>query len=227
MARPAQRLADVAEDQWGLITRQQAESVGVPSPTLARLTNDGLLERVDHGVYRIRGAIPTDQLSLRAAWLRLDPARRAWERLDDPDVALVSHASAASLYGVGDLRADVHEFTLPVRRQSRRTDVRLHLARVPDEERTILAGLPATRVGRMIADLLQDHVDPVAVAQIVEEVLRRDQESPGVVATQLGPMARRFGLRGPDGIGLLDHMLRLAGSRDRERLIGEARATPR
>jgi hypothetical protein len=227
MARPVQRLAEIAEDQWGLVTRQQAEGADVPSPTLARLTKDGLLERIDHGVYRVRGAVPADHLELRVAWLRLDPARPAWERLSDPAVALVSHASAAALYGVGDLRADVHEFTLPARRQTRRKDIRLHRGNVPEGDRLVLYGLPATRAGRMIADLLDDHVDPVAVAQIVDQVLQHVYDYPAVVEKHLRPYAQRFGLRDGDGLGALDHLLRLAESRDREVLVAEAQARPR
>jgi predicted transcriptional regulator of viral defense system len=114
-----QRLIEVAEDQWGLVTKRQAERVGVGWTSLSRLAHAGLLERVDRGVYRVRGAMEPDHLGLRAAWLQLDPETSAWKRFDDPTVALVSHSSAAALYGVGDLRADVHDFPIPVRRPSR------------------------------------------------------------------------------------------------------------
>jgi hypothetical protein len=224
MSRPIQRIAEVAEDQWGLVTRQQAEQAGVPWPTLSRLTKDGLLERVDRGVYRIRGADRPDHLSLRAAWLQLDSTVPAWRRLHDPNVAIVSHTSAAALYGVGDLRPDIHEFTLPVRRQSRRKDIRLHRGTFGDAEILVLHGLPATRAGRMIGDLLADHVDPVAVAQIISQVLTHVYDYPITVAEQLAPFAARFGLRPGDGVGTLDHMLRLAGSRERELLVAEAKS---
>lgn len=227
MPRPIQRIAEVAEDQWGLVTRQQAEQAGVPWPTLSRLTKDGILERVDRGVYRIRGADPPDHLSLRAAWLQLDPTVPAWRRLDDPEVAVVSHTSAAALYGVGDLRPDIHEFTLPVRRQSRRKDIRFHRGTFGDADVLILHGLPATRAGRMIDDLLTDHVDPVAVAQIVNQILTHVYDYPNAVAERLVPFAARFGLRSADGIGALDYMLRLAGSRERELLVAEAKGLAR
>src|ERR1700694_2356187 len=140
--RPLQRLHDIAEGQWGLVTLRQANDAGVGWRSVARLAEAGLIERVAHGGYRIRGGAEPDHLGLRAAWVQLDPGRAAWERLDDPDVAIVSHASAAALYGVGDLRADVHEFTLPGRRQTRRSDVRLHQGRVPTDRWILLRGLP-------------------------------------------------------------------------------------
>jgi hypothetical protein len=156
--------------------------------------------------------------------LALDPAVPARQRLDDPDVALVSHASAADLDGVGDLRADVHAFTLPVRRQSRRADVRLHRAHVPNKHRIALRGLPVTPAGWMIGDLLADHVDPESVARITAEVLDRVFDYPSVVAEQIAPFAARFGLPRGDGVGLLNELLTMAGYRDREWMIEQARA---
>jgi hypothetical protein len=223
MSSPLTRIRDVAEGQWGLVTLPQARAAGVAWRSLSRLVEGGLLERVAHGVYRVRGAAEPDHLGLRAAWLQLDAARPAWERLDDPGVAVVSHASAAALYGVGDLRADVHEFTLPRRRQTRRGDVRIHRGRVPPERRVLLGGLPATRAAWMIGGLLADHVDPDGVARITAEVLERVFDYPRDVAGALAPHAHRFGCRRGDGLALLDELLRRAGSRERETLLAEAR----
>lgn len=227
MARPLKRLFDVAEEQWGLCTRQQAEQAGVGASSLARLTRDGLLERVAHGVYRIRGAAELDHLELRAAWLQLDPGTPAWVRVRLPDVALVSHASAASLYGVGDLRADVHEFTLPTRRQTRRADVRLHRRQVPDAQRLLLHGLPTTIAGRMIADLLDDHVEQASVAQITAEVVHRVLDYPSAIAECIAPSAVRYGFRRGDGVALLDHLLMLADYSDRAEMVSLARGDER
>src|SRR5690348_5082281 len=102
------RLADLAESQWVLITRQEADKLGIPRRTLDRLASN--LERVARGVYRIVGAPPADHLELRAAWLQLAPEVPASRRTDDQGV--ISHRSAASFYGIGDLPADRHEFTV-------------------------------------------------------------------------------------------------------------------
>ena len=67
------RIARIAEDQWGLITRRQAEGAGISQATLQRLAKTGILDRVAHGVYRLTGAPPPDYLDLRAAWLQLAP----------------------------------------------------------------------------------------------------------------------------------------------------------
>lgn len=111
----------MAQDQWGLFTRQQAMQLGLAWSTLARMTRHGTVERYGHGVYRLHGAPEAGHLALRAAWPELSPAAPAWERT--VDVGVVSHRSAAAVYGLGDLPDDVHEFTLPIRRQTRRRDV--------------------------------------------------------------------------------------------------------
>jgi len=76
----------------------------------------------------------------------------------------------------------------------------------------------------MVADLLADHVDPSAVARIVDEVLTHVYDYPRAVAEKIAPYASRFGLRPGDGYALLDHMLQLAGSPRREVLLHEAQA---
>lgn len=212
MARPAQRLFNIAEEQWGLITRAQAHAENVGPSSFARLIDDGRLERVAHGVYRVRGAGEMDHLALRAAWIQLDPRKPAWLRLSDLRGPVVSHSSAADLYGAGDLRPDVHEFTLHTRRQTRRADVRLHRGIVPADDRTTRLGLPVTRPARTIADLLGDHVDPTAVAQIAQEVIERGEEDPAAIAERVAPYAARFRFQSGDGAALLDHLRVLVGS---------------
>jgi len=219
MPRPLQRIAQVSEDQWGLVTRSQAQSAGVGWTSLSQLTRDGRLERVAHGVYRVRGSGEPDHQALRAAWLQLEPAVPAWQRLDDPDVAVVTHGSAAAMYGVGDVLGDVHEFTVPVRHQSRRRDVRFHRGRIPRDRWQLRGGLPVQRAAWMIGDLLADHVEPMTVAEITAEVLDRGHDDPHVVAEGIGPQAGRFGLPRGDGVALLDHLLHLANHPHRAELV--------
>jgi hypothetical protein len=118
----------------------------------------------------------------------------------------------------------VHEFTLPVRRQTRRAELRLHRGHVPEEHRLVLRGLPVTRAGWMIGDLLGDHVDPESVARITAEMVDRVLDYPSVIVERIGPFAARFGLPPGDGVALLDELLTLAGYRDRETMLQEARS---
>lgn len=217
------RLAEVAEDQWGLLTRRQAERAGVSRATLERLTAEGsVLERVARGVYRLTGAPVPDHLELRAAWLQLAPKVPAWERTLEEGV--VSHRSAAALYGLSHLPADRHELTVPTRRQSRRPDVRFHVRRLEPRECIELRGMPVTRPSRIASDLLFDREDPEAVAHLVADAIRGVYDYPGTFADALAPHSAQFGLRRRDGLALLRWLLDLVGDRDAPRWMGEARA---
>jgi hypothetical protein len=136
----------------------------------------------------------------------------------------VSHRSAAAIYGIGHLPADIHEFTLPVRRQVRRPDVCIHRRNLDEVEWIILRGLPVTRPSRIAADLLVDREDPEAVAQIVADALRRAFDYAGTFVETLAPHAARFGLRRGDGVAVLRWLLDLVGDPETERWMEDARA---
>jgi Transcriptional regulator, AbiEi antitoxin len=201
----ARLAAEVAEDQWGLATRSQALAAGVPRATFARLVAAGALVRVAHGVYRIAGGPDPGHLDLRAAWLQLDPSMPAWQRVRSDGVAVVSHRSAAEMYGLGDLIADIHEFSVPKRTQTRRRDVRLYLREVPPGDRDVVEGLPVTRAHRIVADLLAGYEDGSAVATIAVEAVRRGLTTPGQIAASVAPLARRYHV--DDGAALADQLL--------------------
>jgi hypothetical protein len=216
------RLQDLTQDQWGLVTRRQLTARGIGETTLERLSSrGGVLERVAWGVYRLAAAPVPDHMDLRAAWLQLAPATPAWDRTADQGV--VSHRSAASVYGLSHLPADRHEFTLPRRKQSGRSDVRIHVRGLADGQWIALRGLPVTRPSTIASDLLWDHEDPEAVARLVADAIRPVYDYPGAFADQLAPHASRFGLRRGDGLGLLRWLLELTGDPDVERWMAEAR----
>jgi len=211
-------VVSTADEQWGLVTKPQAEATGLAWSTLARQVRNGVLERVAHGVYRIRGAGFVDHLELRAAWLQLNPSVPAWER--EPADGVVSHRSAAALYGIGHLPADVHEFTLPHRKQTRRTDVRLHRGNVDDS--LTHHGLPVTRPHRIAADLLGEREDAGAVAQLIADALRARFDYPDLIARAIAPHAAAYGLHRDDGLALLDWLLSLSGDPNRHSWLAEA-----
>ena len=216
------RLSELAQDQWGLVTRRQAEEAGVSRATLQRLTDNKVLERVARGVYRLPGAPDPDHLDLRAAWLQLAPDIPAWRRTADDGI--ISHRSAAALYGLGHLPADRHEFTVSGRRQSRRPDVRIHHRQLTESEWISLRGLPVTRPSRIAADLLAEREDPAAVAHLIADAIRPVYDYPGTFADALAPYSAQFGLRRGDGLALLRWLLDLVGDPETARWMEEARA---
>ncbi len=223
---PVHRLGELTQDQWGLVTRRQLEDAGFASTTVERLTAPGgVLERVSWGVYQLAGAPVPDHLELRAAWLQLAPGLRAWERT--PDQGVVSHRSAAVLYGLGHLPADQHEFTVPARRQTRNPDVRIHVRHLGQGEWVSLSGILLTTPPRIASDLIRSREDPEAVAQVVADALRHRYASPGDLAIALAPNAAAYNFRRGDGTALLEWLLDLAGDTDRSKWISQARAQDR
>lgn len=216
------RLSAIAEDQWGLVTRRQAELAGVSPATLQRLASEDILQRVAQGVYQLAGSPAPEHRALKAAWLQLAPETPAWERT--PEQGVISHRSAAAVYGLSHLPADRHDFTLPTRRQSRRSDVRLHQRPLRQGEWISLSGLPVTRPARIAADLLDDKEDPEAVAHVVADALRAVYDYPGIIAEAVARHAARFGLRRGDGLALLGWLLDLVGDSNTPRWLQEARA---
>lgn len=216
------RLAPIAEEQWGFVTRRQAEKAGVSPATFKRLIRDGVLERTRSAVYRLAGAPLPDHVELRSAWLQLAPETPVWERR--PEQGIASHRSAAAMYGIGHLPADVHEFILPVRRQVRQPDVRIHRGRLRDNEWIILRGLPITRPSRIASDLLVVHEDPEAVGRVVADALRGVYDYAGTFADTLAPHAAQLGLRRGDGVAVLRWLLDLVGDPETTRWMEDTHA---
>jgi hypothetical protein len=221
-ASSVRRLADLTQDQWGLVTRRQLEDAGFAPTTIERLTAPGgVLERVSWGVYQLAAAPIPDHRDLRGAWLQLAPRLHAWERA--PEQGVVSHRSAAALYGLGHLGADQHEFTVPARRQTRRPDVRIHVRPLHDGEWASQGGLLVTRPQRTAADLLRSREDPEAVAQVITDALRHGYTSPGEFAAALAPGAAAHGFRRGDGMSVLQWLLDLTRDPDSSRWMNRAR----
>jgi hypothetical protein len=192
--------------------------------TLARLAKHGVAERVAHGVYRLRGAPVDEPPGLRAAWLQLAPDTMAWNRT--PEQGVLCRWSAAAIYGLGYRSADIHQFSVPARRQTRRADVRLHRSILSDHDCARVGGLPATRPSRIAADLLEDGEAPEAVARVVAEALREAKDCEREVAGAIAPHAVRFGFAEHDGQSLLQWLLCLTQKPQRLHPFPDADGAP-
>lgn len=177
----------------------------------AGLAAKGDLRRLTHGVYRLTGTPPGPHDDLRAAWIALDPKLTAAERIAAGPTEVVSHRSAAAFHELGDLDADVLEFTASVRRQTRRNDVRIHRGTLNDDDWTLANGLPVTTLVRTIKDLAHDHVDLGYLAGVVRDALVQRGLAVGQVVTALGPYALAYGVEAGDGSRLVDILLQEAG----------------
>jgi hypothetical protein len=206
------QLAELSAPQWGMVTTAQAAILGVERLDLSRLFEAGHLERLAYGVYRDAGAPSAEFESLRAAWLAADPSLTAEQRLRHlPGGVVVMGESAASLHGVGDLPADRHEFSTPVRRQSQRSEVSYRKRRLEPGDVTIAHGLPVTTIERTVADLVEARTDLSLVADVLRDAAQTRRLDTNRLTELLGPLAARNGLRKGDGGAVLGRLTALAG----------------
>ncbi|GAB3313790.1 hypothetical protein GCM10027451_27960 [Geodermatophilus aquaeductus] len=214
-------LSDLASEQWGLLTSSQARQVGVTTQQLARLTHQGALDRLRHGVYRLAGAPADRRTELKAAWLSLAPELSVHERLSDPGVAVVSFQSAADLHALGDLEADTFNFSLAERKQTRDAQIRLHRRHLTPEEWTVIDGLPVTTVPVTVGDLAHAGVDGGHLAGVVRDAVLTQHADVDQIVTVLNPVAHRYGAQPGHGYQLLQQLLQQAGVPRSTRAVGQ------
>lgn len=210
MVMKERELAEISADQWGLVTAAQARMAGITAQNMSQMAKAGDLVRLAHGIYRLAGNPIDRHEDLRAAWLALDPSRTAADRITEQDVDMVSHRSAALVLELGDLAADVMEFTVPQRRQTRRTDVRLHRGATQGDW-ALTDGLPVATPLRIIADLAAAGIDRGHLATVVRDAILKYDIPTDAVAGVLARYARRYGGTTGNGSGLLTVLLREAG----------------
>ncbi len=207
-------VADLAGEQWGLVTTAQVSAVGISGPTMARLARDGVLLRIEHGVYKINGSGYDPRDELRAAWLMLNPKLTASQRISgQPIDAVISHRSAARVLELGDLDADLFEFTVNGRKQTRRKDIRIHVRStdVPRDAWSLVDGLPVTTATRTIEDLAANQTDGGHLAGVVRDAVTTATVDLDQLSDVLRPYAHRYGAPPGDGRSLIRRFLHEAG----------------
>ncbi len=170
-------LGDIADAQRGYFTRAQAARQGVDDMRLHRAVNNGSIERLDHGVYRITGAGQDLHQTLRVAWLRLSPDESPRKRTRRPHL-WVSHRSAARLLDLGVVAADVPEF-ISDRRIQTGADVvvRVRSNGLERSDWIVRDGFAVTTPARTGADLAAVRMDGGHLGSIASDALARGMTS--------------------------------------------------
>jgi predicted transcriptional regulator of viral defense system len=187
MAEPAarpdwNRLFETAAAQEGLFTTKQAAAAGYSPQLLIHYVHAGKAIRVRRGIYRLVHFPAGEHEGLVTAWL--------WTEL----AGVVSHQSALALLGLSDaLPAHIH-LTLPAAWRRRRfrvpSDIVLHHADVPPEDRTWFGAVPTTKPRRSLSDCAKDGLSPDLLQQAAQQALRRGlvtRAEIGDVAVALAP----------------------------------------
>lgn len=155
-------IAHLAEGQHGVVTLSQLQALGVSASAVRNRAADARLYRIHRGVYAVRHRRPSPRGRWMAATLAYAPT------------AVLSHASAAELWGIHrSARPQVH-ITLPSPYGRARKGVEAHRSSTLTEADVArVDGIPCTSVSRTLVDL-GDHAKRREVERAVDqaEVLR-------------------------------------------------------
>lgn len=160
---------EIGSQQWGLVTSAQAKRLGVSPQDLKRAAEAGVIDRLEHGVYKDAGALPDPFEGVRVAWLRTKPEYFAYERIGEEQDFVVSGPTAAWLHEIGDLNPEPYELTANVRKQSRKDGVKYRRGAVEPDDVVWVQGVPVTSVERTLTDLLLSALDKSLYEDVVRD----------------------------------------------------------
>lgn len=156
---------EVAADQYGYVTVDQARGAGVVPKTLHAMVRRGTLEHVSNGVYRVRAISPSPRAEFMEASL--------WPRRVQ---GVISHDSALVLHGLSDVNPARVHITVPRRHRILRSVpfvYVVHRADLAPHEVEYVDGIPVTSPARTIRDCHEAHLGRALVRQALEDGLRR------------------------------------------------------
>lgn len=164
-----QRISAIARLQRGRVARRQALAAGIGSSAITRMITRGLLHREHTGVYAVIDPTPRPLAPETGALLACG------------DRALVSHRSAAALWGLTPVPEGPVEVTIIGEASRRRPGIEVHRSgRLLARDIRIHQQLPATSPARTLLDLadqtpLRELERALDEALVVRRIVRRHE----------------------------------------------------
>jgi len=157
-------LAEIALDQHGYVTTQDAEEHGVNPHRLIEMARRGSVERVAHGVYRMPVVAPNglEQLMEATLW----PRRRG----------VLSHETALDLHDLCDVNPAKIHITVPAAYRLSRSVPPVYVVHRRDlgaDEVTQHEGISVVTPLRAILDGIETHLRGDLLHQAIETARRR------------------------------------------------------
>jgi predicted transcriptional regulator of viral defense system len=168
----AQIVHELALDQHGYLTAEQARQAGVDHRALAMMCRRGTLIRSAQGLYRDPFVPETTLAPYMAATL--------WPQGSS---AVLSHETALALYDVSDVNPAAIHLTIPRKHRVRRAPPPgyiLHRQDLGRDEVTRFEGLPVTTFVRTLRDCYRTHLGPAFLTQAIVEGRRLGYLTPAV-----------------------------------------------
>jgi very-short-patch-repair endonuclease len=153
------RIAALAAQQHGVVSRAQLLTFGLGHSAIDDRLARGLLHPIHRGVFSVGHRVLTREGAWIAAVLAAGPG------------AVLSHRSAAALWGIRDAsRAAIEVITT---RCCRRAGIHSHRVTLPADETTTERGIPVTTVTRTLLDLAEVLTSPQLERAVTEAEVRR------------------------------------------------------
>lgn len=131
----------LADQQYGVVSHRQLVAIGFSDRTIGRWIANGRLYKLHRGAY----ALSRRSVVQRGSWLAAV--------LACGETAVLSHASAASLWGIASARGPVDVTTTHGNQgRIRRPGIKLHRSKLDPAEVTIHDRVPVTSVARTLFD---------------------------------------------------------------------------
>jgi very-short-patch-repair endonuclease len=196
-------IARIGGRQDNVISREQLLEAGLARGQIARRVAGGRMQRLYRSVYLLGPAPPTLMARARAAAMACG------------DGAVVSHRSAAEMFGLLPETDRTIDVTVVKRNPGVEPGIRLHrVAKLTRHVVTTMRGIRVTSVARTIADLAGTE-PPRDVEAAFQEALYRKLVTPSGVAAVIKREPRR---RGAPVVRALLHDPRMTRS-EKERLL--------
>ena len=154
------RIGRLAAGQHGIVSHGQLAALGLRAGAIAWLVASGRAVAVRRGVYRLCGAAPSWTGTVLAA------VAAAGEG------AVLSHRSAAALWGLVDRQGERGRLEITCGRRIRLGGVSAHRHRLDAAERTVRSAVPVTTIERTLLDLAES-CDGATIGRHIDEAVRR------------------------------------------------------
>jgi hypothetical protein len=172
------QLLTIAAGQDGLVSVEQARTVGVSPSMLLKAAERGWLERQRRGVYVVAGVGPSEWRPVRASTLMAGPD------------AVVSHTTAAAMHKFHGVLSDGIELTVPHPARRNLHGVRIHRSKtLVDGDAQDLDGFRVTTPVRTLIDVADRFHDPLLGSILDEGAIARLWTAEAVSA-RLGDSSR-------------------------------------
>lgn len=182
VCRNVQSVWKLAELQHGVVSRAQLLERGFTRTAIQHRLAEGRLHRVYPGVY----AVGRPELSQLGRWMAAV--------LACGNGAVLSHASAAALWGVHKAATKRIDISIPKARRVAHAGIRPHRRTLAPDEPTTTQRIPVTAISTTLVDLAT-LVTRAQLEAAINEADKLDLITPDRLRNELGAMPARRGVR--------------------------------